>query len=157
MPTIKLEIEISAARKRVFELARCIDLHESSMSKYDEKAADGISKGLICLGEVVTREATHFGFRLRLTSKITKYDTPNSFQDTMIKGAFKSFIHDHIFEENESITKVRDVFDYTSPFGLIGKIADSLFLESYMKRMLRERSELIKKVAESEEWEHYLS
>ena len=156
MPVIEIEVEINAPLERVFDLARCIDLHEESMSKTNEKAIDGITKGLINLGETVTWQATHFGISQKLTSKITEYNRPFHFQDTMVKGAFKRFTHDHFFEQNDEKVLMRDVFDYDSPLWILGNIADALFLESYMKNLLLERNLLIKKTAENEEWRKFL-
>jgi ligand-binding SRPBCC domain-containing protein len=156
MPVIKLEMLINAPIERVFDLARSIDLHADSMSHTNEKAVAGVMKGLINLGETVTWEATHFGIRQRLTSKITVCDRPTKFSDTMVSGAFARFDHDHFFEEIDGKTLMRDVFDYDSPLGFLGNIADFLFLESYMRDLLSKRNELIKKVAESEEWRKFL-
>ena len=157
MPLIKLKTIIIAPIERVFDLARCIDLHEKTMSKHNEKAIAGVTKGLINLGETVTWKATHFGISQRLTSKITKYDRPKYFQDVMLKGAFKNFIHDHFFEKNESGTIMRDVFNYESPMWILGKIADLVFLEKYMRNLLEERNKLIKITAESESWKKFLN
>jgi ligand-binding SRPBCC domain-containing protein len=157
MPKIELEIAIAAPGERVFDLARCIDLHTESMNKYREKAVDGTTKGLINLHEMVTWEAVHFGIRQRLTSVVTIFDRPRHFRDIMVKGAFKSFTHDHFFTENEAGTLMKDVFDYRSPWGFIGGLADAIFLKRYMKKILRERNELIKKVAESGDWQKFVS
>lgn len=156
MPTIKLKTTINVPIERVFDLSRCITLHEKSMSKHKEKAIGGITEGLINLGESVTWEATHFGIKQKLTSKITEFDRPNHFQDTMTKGAFKSFIHDHFFEQSGTKTIMRDVFNYTSPMRILGKIADLIFLEKYMTELLEERNELIRKVAESGDWKNFI-
>lgn len=156
MPIIKLETTINAPIERVFDLARCIDLHEKTMSKHNEKAIGGVTEGLINLGESVTWEATHFGSRQKLTSKITEYNRPHHFQDIMLKGAFKSFTHDHFFEKSKDETIMRDVFEYSSPLWFLGKIADALFLEKYMGKMLEERNDLIKNVAESEDWKKFI-
>jgi hypothetical protein len=43
---------------------------------------------------------------------------------------------------------MKDVFDFTSPLGIFGRVADALFLESYMRRFIIERNDLIKKTAE---------
>lgn len=122
MPVIKIEIEIKAPIERVFDLARCIELHEETMSKTNERAVDGVTKGLINLGETVTWQATHFGVKQKLTSKITEYDRPFKFRDIMLKGAFKSFTHDHFFEQRGDKVLMKDIFDYESPFWIPGKI-----------------------------------
>lgn len=157
MPVIRIEILTNAPIERVFDLARCIDLHEQTMSKHNEKAISGRTKGLINFGESVTWQATHFGVSQKLTSKITAMERPHHFRDSLISGAFSHFDHDHFFEEIESKTLMRDVFDYTSPLWIFGKIADALFLENYMKEMLTERNDLIKQIAESDDWRKFLT
>jgi hypothetical protein len=42
-----------------------------------------------------------------------------------------------------------DIFDYTSPLGPLGSVADHLFLWRYMTRLLRERNAYLKHVAEA--------
>ena len=42
-----------------------------------------------------------------------------------------------------------DVFRYTSPFGILGVLADKLFLERYMSGFLNERAAFLKQTAES--------
>jgi hypothetical protein len=41
-----------------------------------------------------------------------------------------------------------DTFEYKSPFGLIGVVADKLFLEKYMKAFIASRAKELKKIAE---------
>jgi ligand-binding SRPBCC domain-containing protein len=157
MPIIKLAIEINAPIERVFDLARCINLHEGTMTKYKEKAVAGVTSGLINLGETVTWEATHFGVKQRLTSKITAFERPRLFRDSMVSGAFKRFDHDHFFEQSNKRTLMKDVFDYDSPFGILGEITNRLFLGNYMRQMLVERNGIIKAVAEGDDWRKFLT
>jgi ligand-binding SRPBCC domain-containing protein len=56
---------------------------------------------------------------------------------------FKRFDHDHSFAQNDDGTQMTDVFDYTSPLGILGRMADQLFLARYMKRLLEERNATI--------------
>jgi len=156
MPIIKLETEINAPIERVFDLVRCIDLHAQTMRKHDEKAVGGVTEGLININQTVTWEATHFGIRQKLTSKITIFDRPHQLQDAMVSGAFKRFTHDHFFTQTNSGTKIVDIFNYESPLGILGRIADTLFLEKYMRTMLTERNLTIKEVAESDKWRRFL-
>ncbi len=157
MPIIKIEMKINAPIERVFDLARCIDLHTESMSQSKEKAVAGRTKGLINKDEMVTWEAIHFGIKQKLTSKITIFERPHRFRDSMVKGTFKRFDHDHFFETKNSQTIMKDVFDYDSPLGFLGNIADALFLENYMKELLESRNALIKTVAESDDWRKYIA
>src|ERR1700744_4744274 len=97
MPKIELTTRINAPIDKVFDLARSIDLHMESTKQTGEQAIAGKTSGLIELGESVTWRAKHFGIWQSLTSKITEFDQPNFFVDEMVKGAFKSFRHQHHF------------------------------------------------------------
>jgi hypothetical protein len=46
---------------------------------------------------------------------------------------------------------MRDVFDYTSPLGLLGRMADILVLERYIERLLHTRAEIIRAEAQAGE------
>ncbi len=126
------------------------------MTKRGEQAVAGTTAGLINLDQSVTWRAKYFGIWLRLTSRITALERPTYFRDTMTKGAFKRFDHDHIFAPHNEGTLMKDVFDYTSPFGILGRLVDGTFLMRYMTRLLEERNEVIKAVAESEHWRAFL-
>ncbi len=152
MPKIKLKTIINADRKIVFDLSRSIDLHKISTEHTDEEAIGGITSGLIGLNQSVTWKAKHFGFYQVLTSKITVYDAPNYFVDEMLSGAFKRFKHQHIFNSVGATTEMIDVFDYESPYGIFGRLADTLFLKKYMKNLLEKRNKTIKDYAESNKW-----
>ena len=126
------------------------------MENSSERAIDGVTSGLIELGETVTWEAVHFGIRQRLTSKITVCDRPRHLQDVMVSGAFAGFTHDHFLSETEDGTLMKDDFDYRSPLGPLGIVADVVFLEAYMTKLLEERNAVIKRFAESDEWKQIL-
>lgn len=150
MPKIELNTFIRSNIETCFDLARSIDLHILTTSKTNEKAIEGKLSGLIDSGEFVTWEATHFGVRQKLTSKITVYDRPFHFRDEQIKGIFKFIKHDHYFEEINDGVMMKDVFEYEAPFGFLGRIAEKLILTNYLKRFLEERNEIIKEYAETD-------
>ncbi len=157
MVKIELETLIEAPIERVFDLARSIDLHKSSTKKTNEEAVAGKTAGLIEFGETVTWRAKHFGLYQKLTVQVTAFDKPNVFEDRMIKGAFKHMRHVHRFSQLDSSTKMIDEFEFTSPFGLLGKLANQLFLKKYMTTFLIEKNLELKRVAESEDWHSILS
>jgi len=156
MPTINLTTEINAPIEICFDLSRSIDLHKHSMEHTKEEAIAGRTSGLIEDGEFVTWQAKHFGVTQYLTSKISNFRRPYIFRDEQTKGIFDFFRHDHIFESKEGKTIMTDVFEYRAPFGFLGSIADSLFLEKYMTNLLLQRNKVIKEVAESEKWKEVL-
>lgn len=150
MPTIYLETYINAPIDRVFDLSRSIDMHSISTASTNEKAIAGRTAGLIEAGETVTWEATHFGIRQQLQSKITAMEYPHYFRDEMLKGAFKSIYHEHFFEEKDGGTLVKDVFTFEAPFGVIGALFNRLVLTSYMRNFIHQRNAIVKHYAESE-------
>jgi ligand-binding SRPBCC domain-containing protein len=152
MATIELLTEIQAPIERCFDLSRSIDLHLVSTKHTGEQAIAGTTKGLISLNETVTWRANHFGIWQTLTSKVTEFDRPNYFVDEMVSGAFKSFRHEHHFSVNDNGTLMKDVFNFESPMGVLGKLFNRLILTRYMTHLLKHRNEVIKKVAESDKW-----
>lgn len=148
MPIVRLETYIKAPKTVVFDFARSIDLHQISTAHTNEKAIAGRTSGLIELGETVTWKAKHFGVVQQLSSKITAMDIPDYFVDEMISGAFKSIRHEHIFEERGAGTLMTDIFAYSSPLGILGKLADALFLKRYLTKLLIRRNHVIKEYAE---------
>jgi len=151
MPRIVLETVIRAPIGRVFDLSRSIDLHKISTAHTNEEAIAGTTSGLIGMGESVTWRAKHFGIWQKLTSEITAFDPPHYFVDEMKQGAFKGFRHEHVFEDREGTTYMTDIFNYQSPYGIFGRMADGLFLEKYMRGLLEERNRIIKGFAEDED------
>lgn len=149
MAEIYLETLINADVKTVFDLSRNIDFHQESTAKTNEKAIAGKTSGLIELGETVTWRAKHLGFYQTLKTKITKMESPKMFTDIMIQGAFKSMKHQHIFKEKEGKTLMIDIFEFESPFGILGKIFNQIFLKNYLKKFLLERNRMLKDIAES--------
>jgi ligand-binding SRPBCC domain-containing protein len=157
MPLIELEIRINPPIEICFDLSRSIDLHKISTAHTNEEAIDGVTSGLIGLNAYVTWRAKHFGITQTLTSRITEFNYPPSFTDEMEKGAFKSFKHEHAFKKVDNHTIMVDRFDYQTPLGQLSRIADTLFLKTYMTRLLEGRNLMIKDFAESDKWKEILN
>lgn len=150
MPRIELELYVDAPIERVFDLARDVDAHVASTPGTEERAVGGKTTGLLELGDEVTWEARHLGVLQRLTSRITAFERPNHFRDSMVSGAFRRFDHDHHFVSEGGGTRCRDVFDFDAPLGPLGRIAERLFLERYMRRFLVTRMQILRSLAEGE-------
>ena len=157
MTVIYLELSIAAPRERVFDLSRSVDLHLVSSEATDARAVGGVTSGLLELGDEVTWEATHFWVRQRLTSRITAFDRPSYFRDSMVAGAFRRFDHDHRFEAAGGGTLLRERFDFDAPCGPLGSVASLVVLRRYMRRFLEARARVIREVAESDRWRELLS
>jgi ligand-binding SRPBCC domain-containing protein len=153
---IELSLHVAAPAARCFDLARSVDAHVRSTAATHEQAVAGRRSGLLVLGDEVTWSARHFGIRQELTSRITAFESPSHFRDSMLRGAFARFDHDHFFTPTDGGTVLRDVFDYRAPLGPLGWIAERLFLSTYMKRFLLARLRELKALAESDAWAEFL-
>ncbi|MGO4771064.1 cell division protein [Flavobacterium sp. W22_SRS_FK3] len=107
-----------------------------------------MTSGLINLNETVTWRGKHFGFYLTHKSRITAMVLYDYFLDEMEEGKFKTFKHKHYFEEKNGITIMTDKLQYEIPFGIIGKLFDTLFLKNHMVNFLLERNKILKEVSE---------
>ncbi len=145
---VRIETFIHASPERCFDLARDVDAHVASTGRTRERAVGGKTRGLLDAGDEVTWEATHFGVRQRLTARVVLCERPTRLVDVMVHGAFAGFTHTHEFEPRDGGTVMRDAFDYRAPLGVLGRIADALFLERYMTKFLTQRANALKRLAE---------
>jgi ligand-binding SRPBCC domain-containing protein len=157
MPLLRLETFICAPVGRCFDLSRSVEAHLASAAGTGERAVGGVTSGLLGPGDEITWRARHFGLPLSLTSRITGYDRPRWFRDSMVRGPFARFDHDHFFDPAEGGTLVRDVFDYASPLGPLGRLADLVAVERHMRDFLARRNEHLRELAESARWADFVA
>jgi ligand-binding SRPBCC domain-containing protein len=157
MALIRVEVEIVASPALCFDLARSVDVHVASAKASGERAVAGVTTGLLNLGDEVTWRGRHFGVMQELTSRITALDRPRHFRDEMVRGTFTRLIHDHYFDQTPAGTRMRDVFDFTAPWGVLGRLAERLLLTNYLRRFLEERAQVLKGLAESGEGQRFIS
>ena len=148
MPIIKLETRINAPVEVCFDLMRDIRLHTETTVETNEEAVDGVTDGMIGLGQTVTFEGRHFGMRQRLSVKVVEVERPYLFVDEMIEGLFQSFKHIHEFFERDGGTLMVDTLEWTSPFSILGKVVDILLLESHLRTLVATRNGRLKQIAE---------
>jgi ligand-binding SRPBCC domain-containing protein len=157
MPKIHITTFVAAPVERVFNLGRSINLHTISTAGTNEKAIAGVTTGLINLNETVTWQAKHLFKQRIFVSKISAMNSPDDFTDEMVTGDFKSFKHHHHFKQIQSGTIMIDVLFFESPYGIIGRWFNKLFLTKYLERFLIKRNTIIKEYAESDKWKVILN
>ena len=149
MTQIKTSTTIKAPIEIVFNNCRNIDIHQYSASKTNEKAIAGRISGLINKGESVTWKGKHFGIYIQHESIITEMDFPTYFVDEQLKGHFKSFKHQHIFQQKENQTIMTDILEYETPLGFIGRLFDIIILKNHLKKFIIYRNSILKKLSEN--------
>jgi ligand-binding SRPBCC domain-containing protein len=147
MTCIELSTIIPASPQICFDLSRSVNIHVSSMQHTKERVVRGKTEGIFELNDEVTWEACHFGITQQLTVTITQLQPYTFFEDKMVKGAFKSMVHQHYFEAINEGTVMKDVFIYQTPYGIFGWIFDTFILKRYMTKLLMQRNEHIKHFA----------
>jgi ligand-binding SRPBCC domain-containing protein len=146
VPKIEVTTRIRAPQARCFYLALSVDLHAVSAQQTQEQIVGGVRSGILQLGDSVTFRA----------SKITDYKQTSYFCDEMQRGAFKAMRHEHYFEAEGEITVMRDIFEFASPLGFLGKMVDALVLSEYLRHFLVQRGAVVKRYAETAAWQTVL-
>ncbi len=156
MFTVSDSIHINAPIERCFLLSTSLELVGQLL---EMRAVAGDSRktcGLVTGGDRIVWQGLVFGLPQVHESLITRYERPGFFQDTMARGRFKRFQHDHLFTEIDGHTLVVDKLRFSLPLGWPGKIVARRMLVPYLSGLLRRRMMLLRHVAESEEWRRYL-
>ena len=149
VPAIVIETRIRAPIDVVFDLARDPVAHAKQAAFSGERVVPpGRLNGLLERGDLLTFEGRHLGVRQRLTVKITEMDAPRRFVDEGVRGALKQLRHVHEFRVEGDETVMRDVIEWTSPFGFLGRIADALFVTKHMRWFVTEKQLALKRTAE---------
>jgi len=144
--TVRFELEtlIATSPAEAFAASLDIDAHLASMKASGEEAVAGVTSGLIGLGETVSWRARHFGVTWKMTSKITELEAPHRFVDEQVRGPFKFFRHEHIFEQHEVGTRMVDHIAFSAPLGPLGSIAEAAVLRAYLPKLIVERNDFLR-------------
>ena len=153
---LKESIHIDAPVDRCFLLSTSIPLVARTIGLTPSDAAPFKHTGLVLNGDSVLWRGRKFGFPQFHETLITGYDRPGFFQDSMARGRFQFFQHDHHFDDIAGHTHVYDIIHFSLPFGPLGKLVARKILIPHVMNLLRERHQLIKRLAEGEGWREYL-
>jgi ligand-binding SRPBCC domain-containing protein len=153
MFTISDSIHVNAPIDQCFQLSTNIALVGRTLRM---RPIAGKIEGMFGEGDRLVFRGWKFGFPQMHESLITRYERPVFFQDTMGRGRFSRFQHDHYLVEIGGCTLLNDKLRFTVPYGWAGKMVARFVLIPYLCRLLRRRMQLLKRVAETEEWRRYV-
>lgn len=80
------------------------------------------------------------GIPLRWRSRITGWRPPAAFIDEQVRGPYRAWRHQHLFEEHPDGTLVRDIVDYRVTGG---RLVEKLFVRRDLQRIFRYRQQRI--------------
>jgi ligand-binding SRPBCC domain-containing protein len=78
-----------------------------------------VTPGPICLqeGAIIDYRLKLHGFPIRWRSRISVWEPPFRFVDEQIRGPYRRWEHEHLFEEVDGGTRCRDIVHYEVPGG----------------------------------------
>jgi ligand-binding SRPBCC domain-containing protein len=156
MEMIRFATWINAPVERCYKLSLSIDLHVVLAQANGEVVASTVKTGLLGLDQGMTLHGKRFGMEFRHTSVVNACRPPMYFREVMVDGLFERFEHDHHFALMNDGTRMRDEVRFAVPLGPLGFVAERVVLRRHLIRLLKQRNMLLKAVAESEDWRHYL-
>ena len=137
-------------------ISTSIELVQRTLGMRPLEGESSKTTGLVREGDSVMWWGWKLGMPQLHESLITLYQRPDFFQDTMGRGRFRKFQHDHTFVEIGGHTLITDKIRFSLPMGIAGDVVGHYVMVPYIARQLRKRMRILKKVAESNEWQRYL-
>jgi len=161
--TLRDRVVIEAPVERCFRLSTSIDVVALTLGM---RPVEGRLGGMIEAGDQLVWRGWKFGLPQMHETLITGYREPRGgepgfFQDTMGRGRFAAFQHDHhFFVETQGgaieRTRLEDELRFAMPFGWAGAMVGRMVMVPHIRGLLRRRFALLKRLAEGDGWREYL-
>lgn len=147
---------VKAPVERCFLLATHLGLVADVLEMETQPAAGCRTEGLAQGNDLIRWQGHKFGLPQIHVSRITAYDCPRFFQDTMEQGRFRSFQHEHRFDQVGEHTLMVDRISFSMPMGYAGRLVGRHIVLPHVVGLLRRRLAMLKRIAESDQWRRYL-
>jgi ligand-binding SRPBCC domain-containing protein len=85
------------------------------------------------------------GIKMTWVTEITHVDDKKYFVDEQRMGPYKMWHHQHKIEEVDGGVMMEDIVTYQPPFGILGAIANSLFIKKQLKSIFDYRTIAVNK------------
>jgi ligand-binding SRPBCC domain-containing protein len=150
VPEIVQRTMVRAPVGEVFDMSLDLDVERVAGRRFRVRAVEGAGRttGRIELGERVRWRVRLLGaVPVTHTSEIVELEHPHRFVDEMAEGLFARFRHEHSFEaEGPRMTIMTDRMSWRSPLGLLGRVADAVFVRRTLRQLLADRnSEIVRR------------
>ena len=87
-----------------------------------------------------------FKIPLSWATEITHVKEKKFFVDEQRLGPYKIWHHEHHFEEKEDGVSMKDIVTYVPPFGIIGSLANSLFIRRKVNHIFDYREKVLERI-----------
>lgn len=153
MPVLEFPCELDASIEDVWAFHDAIETLFLLTPPHTKVRLDGEPEPMR-VGVVYRLRMRRWGIiPLAWDAKIVAYDPPNGFADEQIpgKGPFKSWKHEHLLKAiSHTKTLLTDRVTYEPPFGILGKIADAVFIRRDLEAMFAHRHAVTKRETEGQ-------
>jgi len=79
------------------------------------------------------------GIKLKWVTEITQAKGPDYFVDVQHRGPFRSWHHQHLFRAMAGGVEMTDTVHYQPPLGILGRLANGLFLKKQLHDLFEYR------------------
>lgn len=146
---LKRSIVVRAPIERCFLLSTHLEVVQQELGM---RAIAGTRHGRVALGDRIVWRGWKFGMLHLHESWISGFEPPRFFQDTMVRGRFTFFQHDHRLSKTAEGTLLEDEVRFSLPFGWAGALVGRMILVVSIERLMRRRLLRLKRLAEGEGW-----
>lgn len=110
------------------------------------KILSGADKSIFA-GQIIQYKVTPvLGITLKWVTEITHVKQNEYFVDEQRFGPYSLWHHKHFIKEIDGGIEMEDIVDYKIPFGFLGKIAHSLFIEKKLRQIFNYREKKLVKL-----------
>lgn len=94
-------------------------------------------------GAIIDYRLRLFGAPISWRTRIDDYEPPCRFVDTQIRGPYRKWRHEHLFEAVSGGCRMLDIVDYELPFPPLETAAHALFVGPCLERIFDYRRERV--------------
>jgi ligand-binding SRPBCC domain-containing protein len=98
-------------------------------------------------GQIVEYHVTPLaGFKMHWVTEITHVQDLHYFVDEQRFGPYAFWHHKHFLKEVPNGVEMLDIVHYKAPFGVLGKIANALFIKKTLKKIFDHRHQVLEQL-----------
>ena len=125
------------------------NLNEITPPSMDFKIMSGLGVGFYP-GMIITYKIKPFlGIHMNWVTEILQVKAQQYFIDDQRSGPYKYWHHQHHFRTIENGVEMTDILHYAAPFGIIGKLAELLFVNRQVHQIFDYRKKKLDKLFNS--------
>ncbi len=144
MPTLEWTLDLPVSQQRLWEF------HADPVAALPKLTPPGFAMKLVQIDENYGKGA-QLSMRTRVfpgiwqtwVARIVEFEPPYTFVDIAERSPFKSWRHEHIFEDRGSgKSRLIDRVTYEPPFGFLGRLVDPWLVRPRLEAMFAHRHQV---------------